>query len=125
MTVPGPVTVDDAVRDALDAYAGLQAVAEEVEDEWMYVQDLAAAHRERLEAIAAEDAGRPIDLAAAHRERLEAIAAEDAGRPIHAAVAAGITAACEEVGRITDPHRAIDWLSTFPSVVAVALGREP
>jgi acyl-CoA reductase-like NAD-dependent aldehyde dehydrogenase len=103
MTVPGPVTVDDAVRDALDAYAGLQAVAEEVEDEWMYVQDLAAAHRERLEAIAAEDAG----------------------RPIHAAVAAGITAACEEVGRITDPHRAIDWLSTFPSVVAVALGREP
>ena len=24
---------------------------------------------------------------------------------------------------ITDPHRAIDWLSTFPQVVLVALGR--
>jgi acyl-CoA reductase-like NAD-dependent aldehyde dehydrogenase len=103
MTAPDPRTVDDAVRDALDAYAGLQSVAEEVEDEWMYIQDLVAAHRERLEAIAAEDAG----------------------RALHPAAAAGVAAACGEIGRIADPHRAIDWLSTFPSVVAVALGREP
>jgi len=98
-----PVTVDEAVRAALDAYAGLQSVAEEVEDEWTYVQDLTAAHGERLEAIAAADAGRLLDPA----------------------VAAAIATACDEVGRIADPHRAIDWLSTFPSVVAMALGREP
>jgi acyl-CoA reductase-like NAD-dependent aldehyde dehydrogenase len=103
MTSAGPATVDEAVGAALDAYAGLQSTAEEVEDEWTYVQDLTAVHRERLEAIAAEDAGRPLD----------------------AAVAAAIVAACEEVARIADPHRAIDWLSTFPSVVAIALGREP
>ena len=95
--------MDEAVRAALDAYAGLQSVAEEVDDEWTYVQDLTAVHSERLQAIAAEDAGRPLDPA----------------------VAAAITAACEEVARIADPHRAIDWLSTFPSVVAVAFGREP
>jgi acyl-CoA reductase-like NAD-dependent aldehyde dehydrogenase len=103
MTSAGPVTVDEAVRAALDAYAGLQSVAEEVEDEWTYVQDLVAAHAERLQAIAAEEAGRPLD-------------------PV---VAAAILAAGDEVARIADPHRAIDWLSTFPSVVAVALGREP
>jgi acyl-CoA reductase-like NAD-dependent aldehyde dehydrogenase len=103
MTSAGPATVDEAVRAALDAYADLQSVAEEVEDEWTYVQDLTAVHAERLEAIAAEDAGRTLDPA----------------------VGAAIAAACEEVARIVDPHRAIDWLSTFPSVVAVALGREP
>lgn len=103
MLDPVLATIDDAVRTALDAYAGLQEVAEGVEDEWMYIQELTAAHRERLEAIAAEDSDRPLDQA----------------------VSAAIVAACAEVGRISDPHRAIDWLSTFPSVVAVALGREP
>ena len=103
MPDPAPATVDDAVRMALDAYAGLQEVAEGVEDEWTYIQELTAAHRERLEAIAAEDGDRALDEA----------------------VSAAIVAACEEVERISDPHRAIDWLSTFPSVVAVALGREP
>lgn len=28
----------------------------------------------------------------------------------------------EEAGRITDPHRAIDWLSTLPQVALAALG---
>jgi hypothetical protein len=32
-----------------------------------------------------------------------------------------VDAAIEEIGRITDPHRAIDWLSTFPDLVALAL----
>jgi hypothetical protein len=103
MTSIGPATVDDAVRLALDAYATLQSVAEEVEDEWMYIQDLTAVHRERLESIAAEEGARVIDPA----------------------VSAAVVAACDEAGRVADPHRAIDWLSTFPSVVAVALGREP
>ena len=103
MTDATPATVDDAIRLALSAYDDLQGVAEEVEDEWTYVQDLTAAHRERLEVIAAEDGA----------------------DPLASAVAAAVVAACAEVGRIRDPHRAIDWLSTFPSVVAVALGREP
>jgi hypothetical protein len=30
-----------------------------------------------------------------------------------------------EIGRITDPHRAIDWLSTYPLVVLTALGEDP
>jgi hypothetical protein len=91
------------VDRALEAYAILQEVAEEVEDEWMYVQDLAAAHRSRLEAIAATDGDDPVDPA----------------------VARAIETACDEIALVTDPHRAIDWLSTFPSVVAIALGRAP
>jgi len=99
----GPVAVRDAVDGALEAYAALQEVAEEVEDEWMYVQDLTAAHRSRLEAIAAIDG-------------------DD---PIAPAIARAIETACDEIALVTDPHRAIDWLSTFPSVVAIALGRAP
>jgi hypothetical protein len=30
--------------------------------------------------------------------------------------------AIAEIALITDPHKAIDWLSTFPHVVALALG---
>jgi hypothetical protein len=100
---PAYATVRDAIDRGLAAYADLQALAEEVEDEWMYVQDLTTAHRDRLEAIAASDGDRPLDPA----------------------VGAAVDAACDEIGRITDPHRAIDWLSTFPSVVAIALGMEP
>ncbi len=103
MPANGPDTVDAVVREALAAYEDLQATAEAVDDEWMYIQDLTAAHRARLEAIAAEDGDARIDVA----------------------VGVAVTAACAEIRRITDPHRAIDWLSTFPSIVAVALGREP
>lgn len=103
MPDPGPATVDDALRMSLDAYAGLQELAEQIEDEWMYIQELVAAHRDRLEAIASRDGDRPLGSDAA----------------------AAVAAACAEVGRISDPHRAIDWLSTFPSVIAVALGEEP
>jgi len=97
------VTVRDAVDRALAAYADLQAVAEEVEDEWMYIQDLTTAHGDRLEAIASADGDRELDPA----------------------VGAAVDAACDEISRITDRHRAIDWLSTFPSVVAIALVGEP
>ena len=37
-------------------------------------------------------------------------------------VSAAVDRAIDEVGLITDPHRAIDWLSTFPQVVLVAFG---
>ena len=31
----------------------------------------------------------------------------------------------DESGLIADPHRAIDWLSTFPQLALVALGERP
>ena len=37
---------------------------------------------------------------------------------------AAIERAIEEIGLISDPHRAIDWLSTFPQVVLVAIGED-
>ena len=97
------VSIGQAVDDALAAYEELAALAETVEDEWTYVTDLAGAWRGRLEAVAAERGGEP------------------AGATEQAAVEGAI----DEVGRIRDPHRAIDWLSTFPQVVLSALGEQP
>ena len=39
--------------------------------------------------------------------------------------AGAIDRAIVEVDLIEDPHRAIDWLSTFPQVVLLALGEQP
>jgi hypothetical protein len=96
-------TVDAAIDRALQAYATLADLGEEVEDEWSYIQDLAEAWRTRLEEVAAGRAGEAIDGAT------------------HAA----IDAAIDEVARIDDPHRAIDWLSTFPQVTLLAVGDRP
>jgi hypothetical protein len=93
-------TIDAAIARALDAYAILTELGEEVEDEWTYVDDLSTAWRNRLE-----------DLATTRR-----------GEPVDDAIRTAIDQAALEAGRITDPHRAIDWLSTFPQVVLVALG---
>ena len=93
-------TIPNLIGRALEAYADLQALGEAVEDEWSYVNDLADAWRARLEAVAAAHAG------------------ESVGEPMIAAV----DRAAQEIGRIEDPHRAIDWLSTFPQVVLVTLG---
>ena len=93
-------TADAAVSDALDAYASLAELGEDVEDEWTYVTELAAAWRARLESVAATRAGEVVD-----------------GR-----TDAAIDRAIEEIALIDDPHRAIDWLSTFPQVVLLALG---
>ena len=38
---------------------------------------------------------------------------------------AAIDLAVDEIGRIEDPHRAIDWLSTFPQVVLLAMDERP
>ena len=97
------VTVDEAIDRAISAYARLTEQAEEVEDEWSYVNDLSSAWRERLE------------LAAGFRT----------GAPLDPAVDAAVDRLIDEVDRITDPHRAIDWLSTFPQVALLALGETP
>ena len=42
--------------------------------------------------------------------------------PAGAEAERAIAALAEEAARITDPHRAIDWLSTLPQVALAALG---
>jgi len=96
-------TISQLLEGAVAAYDELVTLAEDVEDEWTYVMDLSAAWRERLEAVAAERGSEPTT------------ASEEAA----------IDRAVDEVGRIGDPHRAIDWLSTFPQVVLSALGERP
>ncbi len=97
------MTVEEQARRALEAYEELLSLAEDVEDEWTYVTDLERAWRGRLEDVIAERGTEPV------------------GPSQHAAIGQAI----EEIGRIADPHRAIDWLSTFPQIVLVAFGIRP
>lgn len=92
-------TVSEAIDRAADAYASLAELGEEIEDEWSYVNDLTEAWRARLDEVVAARGG---DAAPAW-------------------ASAAIDRAIDEIGRISDPHRAIDWLSTFPQVVLLAL----
>ena len=96
-------TVTDAIDRVMSAYAELTELGEEIEDEWSYVNDLATAWRDRLQAAATANAGAPLDPA----------------------TDLAIDAAIDEIARINDPNRAIDWLSTFPQVVLLALGETP
>jgi len=92
-------TVADAVERARSAMTALQALGEEVADEWQYVTDLEAGWGERLGAVVAARGDEPLPTAAA----------------------AAIDLAAAETALISDPHRAIDWLSTFPQIVLSAL----
>ena len=93
-----PATRAAAVAAAILAFDGLVALGEAVEDEWTYVTDLAAAGRAIIGA-----------------------ATGDGAAPMDATRADAVVTAAAEIGRITDPHRAIDWMSTFPAIVALAL----
>ena len=92
-------TVAAAVERARSAMAGLLALGEAVSDEWQYVTDLDAAWGERLDAVVA-----------AHGKEV-----------LNPATGAAIERAADEAALISDPHRAIDWLSTFPQIVLFAL----
>lgn len=96
------MTLGNLAWDALAAYEDLAGLAEDIEDEWTYVTDLHAAWRERIERLIDE---RGTDSVTALQE-------------------AAIGRAIDEIGRISDPHRAIDWLSTFPQVVLINLGEQ-
>jgi hypothetical protein len=87
----------------LSAYDDLVVLGEEVEDEWSYVNDLAATWRARLSELA-------------DRRGDELLAPN---------VIAAVDQLIAEVSLIGDPHRAIDWLSTAPQIVALAAGEEP
>jgi hypothetical protein len=97
------VSVADAIAAASAAYDELADLAEGVEEEWSYVTELADAWRERLAEVA------------------DSRGADPAGPGVAAAV--GLLSA--EAAAIDDPHRAIDWLSTFPQVLLVAVGERP
>ena len=100
--IAAPATRAGGVERALAAFDDLVELGETVQDEWTYVNDLAAAGRAAIRTAG----GGP----------------EAAATPLAASRAAAILAATAEIARIEDPHRAIDWLSTFPAVVALALG---
>jgi hypothetical protein len=96
-------TIRDALDRALDAYEVLAELGETIEDEWSYVNDLTDVWRTRFDEVASR-----------HGD-------DDASDETSAAVDRAI----DEIRRIEDPHRAIDWLSTFPQVVLVAVGARP
>ncbi len=96
-------TISAAIDRALEAYGGLAELGETIDDEWSYVNDLGDAWRARLEAVAADRGDEPL--------------AQE--------ISAAVDRAIEEIGRIVDAHRAIDWLSTYPQVVLIALGERP
>jgi hypothetical protein len=100
--MPGE-TVRDALDRAREAYTTLAELGEEIDDEWSYVNALADAWRDRFDEVDAARGEEPV--------------ADEA--------ATAVSRAIDEIGRIEDPHRAIDWLSTFPQVVVVALGERP
>ena len=96
----GSNSAADVAARAAEAYEALGGLAESVEDEWQYVTDLVDAYLPSIRGLVGADPGR-------------ALAAD---------VIAAVDEAIGEIALITDPHKAIDWLSTFPHVVALALG---
>jgi hypothetical protein len=87
----------------LAAYDDLAALGEEVEDEWSYV----------------------FDLATVWKARLNELAGRRGGEVLAAPVVAAVDQVIAELSLIRDPHRAIDWLSTAPQIVTLAVGEEP
>lgn len=86
------------------AYEGLAELAETVEDEWQYVNDLVDAYLPSIRALGAGSLQvEPVPEAAGAAE-------------------VAVDEAIAEIALIADPHKAIDWLSTFPHIVALALG---
>jgi hypothetical protein len=98
------------VERVVTSIQGLVALGETIQDEWTYVHDLELVWVARLRAVAAERAGGASPASSA------------APSPDGPALDAAIDRLCDEAARITDPHRAIDWLSTLPQATLVALG---
>ncbi len=93
-------TIASLIDRAQEGFAALAATAEPVDGETQYVADLAIVWEARLRAVA------------------EARGADDAAPEVRDAIEALVA----EAALVTDPHRAIDWLSTLPQVALVALG---
>lgn len=98
--MPAPTLIATLIDRALAGFDALAGTAGPVTEEWQYVTDLGTVWRARLRAVA--EARGAEEAPAGAEEALDALVAE--------------------TGRITDPHRAIDWLSTLPQVALAALG---
>ena len=99
--MPGPSeTVAELVERAIVAYESLVTVAEEIADEWQYISDLSGAWRARMREVSSAS-------------------------PASAESASAVDAVAAEIALIVDPHRAIDWLSSYPQLVLIALGVRP
>jgi hypothetical protein len=100
---PAPGSIAAVLAAAGVAYDELQARAEDIEDEWSYINDLADTWRSRFDDVAAARGAEPAPTG----------------------VPAALEALTAEAAAIDDPHRAIDWLSTWPQLVLIALGERP
>jgi hypothetical protein len=98
-----PPTVDALLLRAVESLAVLANSATPVADEWQYVADLVTVWGGALRAVAGARAGQAAPPGA--EAAIERLAAEAAS--------------------ISDPHRAIDWLSTLPVVALLAVGEAP
>jgi len=96
---PDPTSgASQSIERAAAAYSALAELGETIEDEWQYVTDLVEAYLPAIRCLRLPDGEVGLEAAMAVDE------------------------AIDEIVGITDPHRAIDWLSTFPHVVALAVG---
>ncbi len=95
--------IEELIPRAIAALGALAELGETVEDEWQFVTDLRTVWGARLGSIATAGGA--------------SAAPPGAARAIDTVI--------EEASLITDPHRAIDWLSTLPQVVHLALGVAP
>jgi hypothetical protein len=95
----GAASARVVIERAIEAFRALGELGESVSDEWQYVNDLVAVHAADLRSL------------------IEA----DPERVLPAATVRAVDVAIEEIRLIRDGHRAIDWLSTFPQIVRVAL----
>lgn len=93
------ITIGALLESAIAAEEALAELGETIEDEWSYVNDLCRAWTDRLDEVAAAPIG---------------------AREAPPAIVDAIGLAIEEAALVRDPHRAIDWLSTFPQVVLLA-----
>lgn len=93
-------SIADLLDRAIAGFDTLAATAEPIADEWQYLTDLDTVWRARLRSVAEARGDEPAPPGA--EEAMEALVAE--------------------AGRITDPHRAIDWMSTLPQVALAAVG---
>lgn len=94
------------VERVVEALARLAAQGETIADEWTYVHDLETVWVARLRAVAAAPRLAESPLSPAALRELEA----------------AVDRLVAEGDLVTDPHRAIDWLSTLPQATLVALG---
>jgi hypothetical protein len=93
-------TIAELIVRARAAFEVLATTAEPIADEFQYLADLETVWGARLAAVTQ---ARGAEAAPAGSE-------------------AAIDALEAEATAITDPHRAIDWMSTLPQVALAALG---